>query len=505
MTQSVSRRNHCYETIAITVYHYAPSTSFLGDAQVNKSLNCLSILALASTVACVAVTSAGAAGPILVTNGNDSGEGSLRAALEAVATQDQPGQILVVTEGDIQIDSTLTYAGKAPLSIFGEGQTIKTETDMTLLTLSQGADLRVNDLSFQGPGNFSIKNRGKDGKGIFIDMRPDQTGVLTLILEDVDISGVAYHGVHLSDCNLADDCGAGRGGKGDGSPASIVVRLADVQISDVGNGRFDADGLRVDERSDGDIFFYARDSKFTKVGADGVELDEGQDGGVFATAVDSTFDDNGAYCDPEILKAFMPKDDEGEFDDGETAEADIPGAVTGSPDDACIEREVTLYDSGSVKEYEFGIDTDDGFDIDEAGPGDLWALIVGASVRGNLDEGLDFGEEDEGGIKFAAWRTAAKDNADDGLKIVESEGGSVEALLHKVTSKDNGGKGAVFEQRDEGDLIVVVDQSETANNDDSDKTGLEVVQDGDGKGSLTMRASDIADGVDAENVNVVEE
>jgi hypothetical protein len=179
--------------------------------------------------------------------------------------------------------------------------------------------------------------------------------------------------------------------------------------------------------------------------------------------------------------------------------------VTGSPDDACIEREVTLYDSGSVKEYEFGIDTDDGFDIDEAGPGDLWALIVGPSVRGNLDEGLDFGEEDEGGIRFAAWRTTAKDNADDGFKIVESEGGSVEALLHKVTSKDNGGKGAVFEQRDEGDLNVVIDQSETANNDDSDKTGLEVVQDGAGEGTLTVRASDIADSIDAENVDIVEE
>lgn len=471
----------------------------------NKSLNGISILALAATLTAALASPAGAVGPVLVTNGNDSGEGSLRAALEAVAKQDPPGQILVVTESDIKIDSTLTYAGEAPLSIFGKGQTVKTQTDTTLLTLSQGADLRVNGLNFKGPGGFSIKNRGNAGKGIFIDLRPDQTGVVTLELEDVMVSGVAYHGVHISDCNLADDCGAGRGGKGDGSPASVVVRLADVEISDVGNGRFDADGIRVDERSDGDIFFYATDSTFRKVGADGVELDEGQDGSVFATAVDSTFDDNGAYCDPKILKAFMPENDQGEFEDGKMAEADIPGAVKGSPDDACIEREVTLYNSGSVKEYEFGIDTDDGFDIDEAGPGDLWALMVGASVRGNLDEGLDFGEEDEGGIRFAAWRTTAKNNADDGFKIVESEGGSVEALLHKVISKDNGGKGAVFEQRDEGDLDVVADQTETANNDDSDKTGLEVVQDGDGKGTLTLRASDIADGIDAQNVNVVEE
>jgi len=460
---------------------------------------------LAATVAIGAITSAGAAGPVLVTNGNDNGEGSLRAALDAVAKGDGPGHVLVVTDDDIKIDTTLTYEGTAPLAVYGKGQTVETGSDITLLTLSQGADLTVSDLNFRGPGNFNIKNRGKAGKGIFIDMRPDQTGVVTLVLEDVEVSGGAYHGVHISDCNLADDCGAGRGGKGDGSPASIVVRLTDVEISDVGNGRFDADGLRVDERSGGDIFFYAQDSSFTKVGADGVELDEGQEGGVFATAVDSKFDDNGAYCDPEILKAFMPEKDEGEFEDGKMAEADIPGAVKGSPDDACFEREVELYESGSVKAYEFGIDVDDGFDIDEAGPGDFWALMVGASVSGNLDEGLDFGEEDEGGVRFAAWRTVTKDNADDGIKIVESEAGSVEGLLHKVSSTDNGGKGAVFEQRDEGDLDVLVDQTKTENNDDGDKTGLEVVQDGDGKGTLTIRASEIADGIDAENVDVIEE
>jgi hypothetical protein len=472
---------------------------------VNKTLDCLSMLALAAVAAISLAGSAGADGPVLVTTGSDAGEGSLRAALETLSKQDAPGQILIVTDGDIEIASTLVYEGTAPLFIYGKGQTVKTKTDTTLLTLSQGADLTVNSLNFKGPGGFDIKNRGKDGKGIFIDLRPDQTGVVTLTLEDVAVSGVAYHGVHVSDCNLADDCGAGRGGEGGGSPASIVVRLTEVEISDVGNGRFDADGMRVDERSAGDIFFYAQDSSFTKVGADGVELDEGQEGGVFATAVDSEFDDNGAYCDPEILKAFMPETDEAEFEDGKTAEADIPGAVKGSPDDACIEREVELYESGSVKAYEFGIDTDDGFDIDEAGPGDLWALIVGSTVNGNLDEGLDFGEEDEGGIKFALWRTTTKDNADDGIKIVESEDGSVEALVHGVTSKDNGGKGAVFEQRDAGDLTVVVDHSKTGNNDDGDKTGLEVVQDGDGEGTLTVRASDIADGIDAENVKIIEE
>jgi len=82
---------------------------------------------------------------------------------------------------------------------------------------------------------------------------------------------------------------------------------------------------------------------------------------------------------------------------------------------------------------------------------------------------------------------------------------SSEGLLHGVASTDNGGKGAVFEQRDAGDLTVVVDHTKTGNNDDSDKTGLKVVQDGDGEGTLTIRASEIADGIDAENGNIIEE
>ena len=52
---------------------------------------------------------------------------------------------------------------------------------------------------------------------------------------------------------------------------------------------------------------------------------------------------------------------------------------------------------------------------------------------------------------------------------------------------------------------MVVDHTKTGNNDDSDKTGLKVVQDGDGEGTLTIRASEIADGIDAENVNIIEE
>ena len=463
-------------------------------------------LALALSLGGGFAASAAASGPILVTNGDDSGPGSFRAALMTAAEAGSPGPILIVTGGDIRINSTLAYNGTAPLTIYGNGQTVMTGEDVTLLAVTQGADLSISDLSFQGPGGFSIENRGDldgaSGKGLFVDLRDDQTGVMTLTLNGVIVSGVANHGIHVSDCSLADDCGGGSGGAGEGSPASIVVRLNNVSVSDVGNGKFDADGLRVDERNEGDIHFFSRGSSFSTVGADGVELDEGQAGHVIASSVGDSFLDNGAYCDPAILDAFMPDEDEGEFEDGARAEADIPGAVEGSPDDGCFEREVELFDSGFVAEFEIGIDLDDGIDIDEAGPGDLRAIMVGALIARNLDEGMDFDEEGEGNLLVDVWRSEAHDNNDDGFKNSEEDGGNVEGLVIGVTSRDNGGKGVVYEEADGGDLMVAVEATSTANNDDSDGTGLEIVQEDAGSGALTLRASDIADGIDADGVEV---
>jgi hypothetical protein len=472
---------------------------------VKHALNGLSTFALAAAATAITSLTAFADGPILVTSAEDAGEGTLRAALETAAESDSLTQILIATDRDIEVSSTLDYAGKAPLAIHGMGQSVKTDVDTTMLNISQGANLTVTDLSFKGPGKFSIENQGGTGRGIFVDVRDDQTGVVSFILSDVEISGFSCYGVLISDCDLVENCGAGRGGQGNGSDASILVRLNDVEIDDNGNGHFDADGLRVDERGPGDIFFYAKESEFTNSGADGVELDEGQEGSVFVTAVDSKFDDNGDYCDEKVLGSFLPKDTEGKFEDGETQESDIPGPVKGSPDDGCFEREVKLFDSGSVKEYEIGIDFDDGFNIDEAGPGDLWSLMVDSSVKGNHDEGLDFGEEDAGNLKLGVWNTETNSNTEDGLKIVESEAGNLSALLAKLTSKDNGGYGADLRQIDEGTLTVTVEESRTSGNDDGEYTGLKVDQRGSGKATLRVVASEIEDGMNAKDVEVIEE
>ena len=440
----------------------------------------------------------------VVTSTANDGIGSLRAALALAAASEAASAVVIDAPGDIAISETLVYDGTAPLAVLGADQAVTSQANITLLAVTGGADLDVTRLNFKGPGGFDINTRdvGVAGKGVFIAVPPAQTGTVLLLLNTVNVSGVAGHGIHVSDCDLADDCGGGGGGAGGGSAASIWIDLRDVTISDVGNGSFDADGLRVDERGPGNIIAQIVSSRFVGVGADGVELDEGQEGSVIVQAATTVFDANGIYCDPGVLEAYFPDEDEAEFERGARAQAAIPGAVTGSPDDACIEREVELYGDGSVEAYEFSIDVDDGFDIDEAGPGGIHTTLDKITVTGNLDEGLDFDEEDAGSIVVWLNDSILKGNADDGLKLSEEDEGDVLAALNGVFALSNGGKGVVVEEEDAGDARVSVLFSTTRDNDEGDDTGIEVDEDDAGDGSLLLHESTIADGFDADGIEL---
>ena len=455
--------------------------------------------------------SASQAKTISVTSPDDDGYGTFRYAINKASESKKPVTIKVKTKKTIIVGDSLDYKGLQPLTIIGSGQVVRGK-NVDILKVSNGADLSVSDLSFVGIGSYNIKRKGtgygmnnidaKAGKGIFVDVRDDQTGTVNVNLKNVRVEGVANHGIHISDCNLADECGSGGGGAGEGSSASINVVLDNVTVFDVGNGKFDADGLRVDERGDGDINFTASNSSFLYVGADGVELDEGQKGNVIANVTNSIFSNNGAYCDPKLLKAYMPAEDEGEFEDNQRAENSIPGKIKGSPDDGCFEREVELYSSGFVKEFEFGIDLDDGFDIDEAGPGNLVVNIDRSRIVGNLDEGLDFDEENNGDMFLQIKNTLAMGNTDDGIKNSENDGGSIIALFEGINSIENGGKGIVVEEEKSGDIQGFVQGTFTRENDDSDKTGIEAVQEDEGMGTLKVVSSTIVDGYDLEGVEL---
>jgi len=466
-------------------------------------------LLAASLLAAFTVPAAHASPKAIVDNGYDSGDGSLRAALFSGNSVIE----ILPSVSEITIGTSLVYESEKPLTISGSGQTVTTANNITLLAVTEGADLTISNLDFKGPGGFDINNRGDDagetaGKGIFIDVRDDQSGTVNLVLSNVSVSGVANHGIHVSDCSLADDCGGGSGGGGEGSDASINVVLKGVSVDDVGNGKFDADGLRVDERGDGDIIASISSSSFTYVGADGVELDEGNDGDVIASIKWTDFSNNGGYCDPAILLSFVPVPDEGEYKlEDKKTDADIP-SVFDSPDDSCIERSVDFYDpdlddNEYVEAFEFAIDTDDGIDIDEAGDGSLISRMMHSTINDNLDEGVDYDEEDDGSIIASYVHASASGNADDGFKHSEADNGDVEGKVLYSSATSNGGKGFVFEEEDDGNLAVSVRASWTADNDDSDDTGVEAVQEDDGEGILKVRGSDIADGIDTDGVDEI--
>jgi hypothetical protein len=400
-----------------------------------------------------------AAGPAAkVTNGDNHGPGSLRAALASGATN----IVIHPQVSTITVTETLQYTGVAPLSINGSGQTIDgaglSDNAAPVFEVTQGADLSIRDLTFDaGGGNaqgpYDRLNQG-GGKGIFVDVPETRSGVVSLELTNVTVRGTGNHGVHVSDCSLGDDCGGGGGGGGFGSPASIDVRLVGVLVEDTGNGKQDADGVRIDERADGGITFFASNSAFNDNGADGIELDEGNNGDVVINVSNSTFDFNGEYC---VVGPFVPGDD---CDDD------------GDPD------------------------VDDAFDIDEAGPGSLRGKVSNLTVINNFDEGLDFDEEDEGGVDLDVINVYSENNEDEGVKVSEEDDGNNVVRLRRVITDGD----LEFEEEDGGIADITINASFVGDDmqieaDDGDDTTID--------GYYKERGTTVVDDLDFEG-NIVE-
>ena len=416
----------------------------------------------------VAPLCAAAAPAALVTNGLDAGSGSLRAALESGATR-----VIIKPEvSNIVLETPLTYDGTEPLRIFGSDQviswssalptavpsTVPSGGDGPLLHVSKGANLYVSRLAFEGPGGYSIENQG-GGKGIFVEVPEDRQGQVKVQLRAVSISNTGNHGLHIRDCN-DDACGAGQGAAGTGSPASMILRLTDVHVDGVGFGKQDADGVRVDDRGDGDILLVATNSTFSNVGGDGIELDEGDEGTVKVNVRNSQFDSNGAYC--------FDYDGDGPFD---------PISV----DPACN-------DDGDP-------DVDDAFDIDEAGGGGIEGIIRNVEVVDNYDEGLDFDSAGEGPGNFVDLRVIkilASGNADEGIKVSEEGDASVLVSMRFIDAEGD----VEVEEEGNGDLEVILKNSVIGDD-------LKLSEKDDGIGTAKLRWTVVGDELDFDNVDEI--
>jgi len=405
-------------------------------------------LAIASTILVPAMSLA--APSFTVTSNQDSGPGTLREALENGETK-----ILIdssVTQ--IQLLSTLVYYSEAALSIIGNGTVISGDNGSEpLLTIANGADTSLKGLELAGPGGYSIENQG-GGKGLFIDVPESRTGTVSVSLTDFIARDTGNHGVHVSDCTTGDNCGAGQGGDGDGSPASIFLKLKNVEINNAGIGKQDADGIRVDDRGAGDITMSASGIVAINVGGDGIELDEGDEGSVIINVRNGYFEDNGWYCSADFV-------------------ADP------------IALDPTCNDDGDP-------DVDDAFDIDEAGPGGIEGIVSSTVLINNYDEGLDFDSEGTGPDNFVDLEFVdifARDNDDEAIKVSEEEDGSVIVSLRSI---DIGGDVEV-EEEDAGDFEVSVNSALIGDD-------LKLSEKGEGDVEVTVNNSEIAD-----NLELVEE
>lgn len=392
-----------------------------------------------------------------VTTTADSGPGSLRAALASGANTIGFAKGV----GDITIISKLVYDGTDPLTIKGKGQTIIGHGNSgPILYVSEGADLFVEKLKFQGLGGYSINNPG-GGKGIYVKVPLDREGMVSVQLTNVSLIDTGKHGLHVSDCSLGNDCGAGQGvDAGEGSDASIFVQLTRVKVDGAGFGEQDADGVRIDERGRGDIIFNASGSLFRDVGGDGVELDEGGPGDVIIGVRNSRFVSNGAYC--------ADTDDGGPFD---------PIAI----DPNCN-------DDGDP-------DVDDAFDIDESGSGGIIGVVANVLVKDNYDEGLDFDTEGDTGVNIVnldLMQVVGSGNADEAIKVSEEGKATVKVNMVGV---DVAGDVEVEEEND-GDLQVWMSYSSVGDD-------LKLSESDAGQGAVKLTDTTVGDKKDF--VDVVEQ
>jgi hypothetical protein len=398
-----------------------------------------------------AIASAGPAAR--VSNGNDSGPGSLRAALTSGATE------IVIKPGVdvIDLEAPLYYSGTAALTIRGTGQTIDGFGlgDEPILTIVDGADLRISGLTFDAGGGDAhgpwqrLVNEG-GGNAIYVDVPDDATGVVTVELEDLVVRGTGNHGIHISDCVLeggdSDSCGDGNTGEGEGSAASIVVRASGVLIEESGFGTQDADGLRVDERGPGDVTLFVTNSTFMRVGADGIELDEGGPGDVIIDVRNTGFIENGEYC---LI---------GEFIEGDDCDDD------GDPD------------------------VDDGFDIDEAGDGSLRGRLANVQVILNYDEGLDFDEAGMGDTDLEFVNITGIDNEDESIKVSEEDPGDNIARLAAISETGD----LEFEESGMGSVHTTLSGSSIGDD-------YKFVEEDDGIADIVINGSTVADTLEIES------
>jgi hypothetical protein len=139
----------------------------------------------------------------------------------------------------------------------------------------------------------------------------------------------------------------------------------------------------------------------------------------------------------------------------------------------------------------------DGFRVNEGGPGGIDATVLGSVFTGNGADGLELDERAAGNAIFTLQNTTLTENGafsvidlDDGIDVDEAGDGDVIGRFVDVRASDNSEQGVDLNENDAGDLCVVMSGVEASGNG---QEGIEFEEDDDfaGGGGIDAELADV--------------
>jgi hypothetical protein len=447
-----------------------------------------------------------------VTNSNDAGPGSFRAA---VAAANASASIRAIEFGPglrpISLQQPVVYTGAQALEIKGNGATL----DGAGLAPSAAAAFLAN-----GGGNLTLSGltvRNAPQHGLTIEIPTGATGTKRLVLVNVRALGNRGHGILINDqVDPLDTTNP------NGSDASLDVSVIGCRFADNGFSVLDRDGLRINEGGNGALVALVTLTHAQHNGADGIEFDERGLGDVRFKISASQFTENGSFdvtladlddgfdidesnegslIGSVILSSANDNFEEG-FDFNENHEGDFRVDMTLAEASRNVEEGIDFEEDDDVagggnliatlvgiKANGNGPGGDAGLKIRERGDGDLEATVRGAETTGNAIGGINIREQQAGSLVTRIEKATATGNRLAGIAVREDDDGSLSANIDRSTADGNTSHGIDFDENSTGDLTATVRKSSSSNNSGAGSAGVRADQQLPGEGTLNLIAT----------------
>ncbi len=451
-------------------------------------MNLRSIVVCACALALCVVSrpaSAGHVRQVVVTNANDAGPGSFRAAIAQANGNPAITAVQIAARvRSIALRSTVEFTGAQDLTIDGN------RVALDGAAIASGEVFRVS-----GGGNLVVSQltvRNAPAEGITVQVPATATGTLRVSLFQVDIADNKGHGVLVND-QVDSSTQDGVPPNAAGSDASVAVSVVNSRFVRNGFSVSDRDGLRVNEGGLGDLTISVKVSLAHGNAADGIEVDERGPGDVRVEMFGTRISENGIFDPADLDDGF----DIDEYDEGSILGSVVLSAAVDNfeegfdfnENNAGDLRVNMLYVDASGNREE-GIDYEE--DDDFAGGGDLVTVMYGIRANGNGADGGDAGlkirEKGVGELSATVQGVETSQNLIGGISIREDNVGSLVASIVKATSEGNAGIGIDFDENrattsDVGNLAAAVTDATASNNTGA---GVRADQQTPGAGSLVL-------------------